>query len=90
MSAQTLREARDEAKLTQDELAALSGIAQATISALERGTRPNPTIDTVNRLAKALGIAPSSLRFSEPQPEATVDPSVDGEGHTVVDAPVVR
>lgn len=84
MSTQTLREARDAAGLTQDELAARSGVAQATISSLERGTRTNPTIDTVARLAEALGIAPSGLRFSEPQPEATVDPDDDSQGHTAI------
>lgn len=61
----TLREARELAGMTQDELAQRSGIAQATISGIECGSRPNPTMDTVERLAKALGVAPFSLRFSE-------------------------
>ena len=83
MSAQTLREARGLAGLTQDQLAARSGVAQATISSLERGVRSNPTIDTVKRLAEALGVAPSSLRFSGPRLDRTVDPGDDRAGHGV-------
>lgn len=85
MRMQTLRAAREDAKLTQDELASLSGVAQATISSIERGTRPNPTIDTVERLAKALGIAPSNLRFSDPQPDGTLDRASDREGPSLPD-----
>ena len=82
MSLQTLREARDAAKLTQDELAAKSGVAQATISSLERGTRTNPTIDTVDRLAKALGIAPSKIKFPSPRTAAIGTHPYDRAGHT--------
>jgi len=81
MNAVTLREARKAASLTQEELENLSGVDQTTISRLERESAPKPTPDTVDRLAKALGIAPSRLRFSEPQPSGTVDPSDDSPGH---------
>ena len=84
----TLRAARERAGLTQDELAARSGVAQATISSLERGTRTNPTRDTQDRLAKALGIAPSDLRFSEPEPEAqSLAESPDRVGHSSASDP---
>jgi transcriptional regulator with XRE-family HTH domain len=87
MKTLTLREARDNARLTQDELAEKSGISQAAISAIERGARTNPTRDTQDRLAKALGIAPSELRFSEPEPESeNVTASSDRQGHEDVKA----
>lgn len=64
----TLREARKKAGLTQDELAAKSGIDQTTISSLETYRHTNPSDDTAKRLAKALRIRPVQLRFSEPEP----------------------
>lgn len=82
MKLRTLREARQKAGFTQDQLAAESGVKQSTISSLERGTRRRPAYNTVIRLAQALGIAPSRLRFSEPDPDAeTVAESPDKVGH---------
>jgi transcriptional regulator with XRE-family HTH domain len=67
-----LREARERAKLTQEQLAELAEVDQTTISRLETDPDPNPTMRTIKRLAKALKIAPSELRFSEPQPSGSV------------------
>jgi len=78
----TLKEARKRARLTQDELAAKSGVDQTTISSLETGRIKQPTDDTRVRLAKALRIAPSRLRFSEPDPDpVSVAATSDGAGH---------
>jgi transcriptional regulator with XRE-family HTH domain len=67
----TLGEARRRAELTQDELAALAGVDQTTISSLETGRKSSPRYETVIKLAKALGISPEQLRFGvEPAPEA--------------------
>lgn len=55
-----LRELRRERALAQEDLEAMSGVTQATISALEggkRGARPR----TVRRLAEALGVEPKKL-----------------------------
>jgi transcriptional regulator with XRE-family HTH domain len=41
---------------TQEQLAAESGVDQATISSLEVGRVKSPAFDTISRLAKALGI----------------------------------
>lgn len=49
-----LARARQEAGLTQSELALKSGLAQAVVSNIERGTS-NPTMRTLERLADALG-----------------------------------
>lgn len=59
----TLAQARKKAGLTQDQLAALSGVDQTTISSLETGRKDSPLFDTVLRLARALNVAPEQLRF---------------------------
>ena len=46
--------------MTQDELAATSGIDSANIRAYEKG-RAMPSIHTLLRIANGLGIAPSRL-----------------------------
>ena len=58
---------RRELHLTQQQLAARAGIAQAEISRIERG-RKSPTLDTFSTLAAALdlGFAPSKA----PEPVA--------------------
>lgn len=61
----SLREARRRRNFTQDELAARSGIDQTTISSLETGRHTNPTLDTIQRLADALGVSAARLSFSE-------------------------
>lgn len=77
----TLREARERAGLTQDELAARAEMDQSTISRLETDPNPNPTSKTIQRLAAALGIAPSKLQFTAPQPDASVAKGRDKAGH---------
>jgi transcriptional regulator with XRE-family HTH domain len=59
-----LRELRDTASLSQEELAELSGVSRATIAALELGNRkPHPK--TRRKLAKALGVEPVELMDPE-------------------------
>lgn len=67
--------------MTQDELAAKSNVDQTYISLVERLLRC-PSNDIRKRLAKALGIAPSRLRFSDPEPVASVKRRRDKAGHT--------
>lgn len=64
----TVREARYARRrpMTQDELAAKSGVDQTYISLVER-LRRNPSQDIKRRLAKALGMPQSSLRFGPPE-----------------------
>lgn len=54
-----LRQFRREAGLTQDELAARSGIAVRTIRRFETEARANPQLSTVRQLAKALDLPPA-------------------------------
>jgi transcriptional regulator with XRE-family HTH domain len=51
----TLKAMRDDAGLTQEALAAACEMRQGAISQLENGLVPNPSIDTVTKLATALG-----------------------------------
>jgi transcriptional regulator with XRE-family HTH domain len=57
----TLREARQQRKLTQEELAARSGVEQTTISNLETGRVQSPTWETVSRLCKVLRVKPEDV-----------------------------
>ena len=50
-----IKGARKTASLTQDELAARLGVTQAVIGQYERGIR-KPKMDTIQRIADALGI----------------------------------
>jgi transcriptional regulator with XRE-family HTH domain len=55
-----LRELRERAFLTQRELAAKSGIAQATVNRIELG-RQEARIGTARKLARGLGVEPQAL-----------------------------
>jgi transcriptional regulator with XRE-family HTH domain len=62
-----LREARERAGLTQQQLAERSGIAQSTISAYESGKR-EPGVDALGRLLRAAGYE-LTFRRRMPSPE---------------------
>ena len=59
-----LREARLGAGLSQSELEELSGIPKARLSRYENG-HVEPSIQTLNRLAKALNVSEASLLGDE-------------------------
>src|SRR5438105_1564342 len=50
-----LKKARQAAGLTLAALSKLTGMDQATLSRLENGRQPNPTVDTLWRYASAVG-----------------------------------
>ena len=56
-----LRTLREEKGLSQRALAAKVRLTQAYIAELETGTRTNPTMNTLRRLAKALGVPGEKL-----------------------------
>ena len=60
---------RQRRRLTQHELARISGVAQNTISKLETNIKARPVFETVATLAHALGINPLRLMFG-PDPAA--------------------
>jgi len=51
-----LRELREAAKLTQEDLAHEAGISTSTLSRIERGTY-QPRLDTLDKLAQALKVS---------------------------------
>ena len=55
-----LRHLRDEAGLTQEELAEAAGLSPRSVSDLERGIHPTARKDTAELLAGALGLAESA------------------------------
>lgn len=56
-----IRELRKKKKLTQERLAELAGIDYKHIQLLESKNPPAAKIDTIEKLAKAFKISPSSL-----------------------------
>ena len=62
----TLRAHRD---LNQEQLSQAADVPRQIISGLEKGTRPRPEDETVERLARALGVTPRQLRGCDPIPE---------------------
>ena len=61
-----LRSARQQAGLSQDELAHLAGLHRTFVSLLERGLR-NPTLDTILKLCRALDLEPGAFVSSVEQ-----------------------
>lgn len=57
---QNIRHARQNADMTQDQLAEKSGVSQGHLSAIERGTF-EPKLRTIIRLSKALKVRAASL-----------------------------
>jgi len=57
---QNLRAARLQKKLSQEVLAQKAGLSVSYVSMLERGQR-TPPLDTLETLAKALGVPPLNL-----------------------------
>jgi transcriptional regulator with XRE-family HTH domain len=85
--AANLRHLRGEQGRSLSELARASGIAKATLSALEAG-KGNPTIETLSSLATALGVPFGDLLASgEPEPvhvvRAAEGTSVPGTANTL-------
>ena len=64
-----LRQARKARRVSQLELAGRTGVAHSTVVRIERG-QSNPTIETVEKVAEALGVDPKWLAFGD-EPERT-------------------
>lgn len=63
-----LRTLRIQRRLSQEDLARLSEVAQNTISKLETNAHSRPSAMTVFALARVLTVAPETLRFG-PDPK---------------------
>jgi len=60
-----LREAREEKRLTQEELSAKSGVSRQTIIAIETVEGYNTTFNTLVKLADALGMTVDQIFFAD-------------------------
>lgn len=60
-----LASARRRSKLSQKALALASDMDQSYVCGVEKGRRPTPRPDAVDRLVAALGLAPDSTRSNE-------------------------
>jgi transcriptional regulator with XRE-family HTH domain len=68
-----LKEAREAARLTQEQLAVRAGLTASTVAKLERRKRPpDPSWSTVQKIARALGVDESAFRDQDlfPREEA--------------------
>ncbi len=54
-----IRDIREAAKISQDELAERSGVSRQTISAIETGRATSVTTGTLEAIAKALNVSVS-------------------------------
>ncbi len=59
--ARNVRQLREKRSMTQDELAAASGVGQSTISQIEAGVSTDARVSTVEALASALGVTVADL-----------------------------
>jgi transcriptional regulator with XRE-family HTH domain len=59
--ATVIRQLRERADLTQEELAKRAKITRSHLSLLEAGHRKNPSLDVLKRLARALGVPVGEL-----------------------------
>ena len=58
---ETIRKYRLQKEMSQDKLSKLADVAFHTIVKIESGDTPNPTIDTVKKIAGALGMGVDEL-----------------------------
>ena len=58
-----VKELREKKRMTQDELAAKSGVSRSLICMLESGERTTTTTSTIEKLADALGVSVKSIFF---------------------------
>lgn len=54
--AKTVKKLREKAGLSQEKLARLADVSNNTLINIEAGKQDNPTIDTLKKVAKALGV----------------------------------
>ena len=58
---ENLKRFRSVKKISQDRLSKLTDLSLNTIVNVESGTNPNPTIETLSKIANALGVSVDDL-----------------------------
>lgn len=53
---ENIKKYRNKKKISQDKLSKLAGIAFHTIAKIESGATPDPRLDTMKKIANALGV----------------------------------
>lgn len=56
-----LKKLRQEKGISQDRLSKLADLSLNTVVTVESGVNPNPTIETLTKIAKALGVGVDDL-----------------------------
>jgi DNA-binding XRE family transcriptional regulator len=56
-----IKKYRNKLGISQDRLSKLADVTYNTIIKIESGTNTNPTIDTLTKIAKALGVSVDDL-----------------------------
>ena len=56
-----IRKIRQKKKISQDRLSKEANLALNTIVKIETGESPNPTVETIEKIAKALGVSTGDL-----------------------------
>ena len=59
--AKNLKKVRQDKGISQDRLSKLADLSLNTVVTVESGANPNPTIETLTRIAKALDIGVDDL-----------------------------
>ena len=59
--AKTVKRLREKMGLSQEKLARLADVSNNTIINIEAGKQDNPTINTLSKIAKALGVSVDEL-----------------------------
>jgi transcriptional regulator with XRE-family HTH domain len=59
--AKNIRQVRKKQKLSQDKLSKLASVAYNTVVKIESGENPNPTIETLRKIASALKVGVDDL-----------------------------
>ncbi|PIP63126.1 hypothetical protein COW98_00305 [Candidatus Roizmanbacteria bacterium CG22_combo_CG10-13_8_21_14_all_35_9] len=58
---ENIKKARNKKDISQDRLSKMADVAYNTIIKIESGTIKNPTIDTLSKIANALGVKVDDL-----------------------------
>ena len=74
----TIRELRESKKMTLEQLAVRAHVSMFTISRLETG-RNIPRCNTLEAIAKVLGVKPSEIQFPEVRPDTKLLPKGKSE-----------
>ena len=59
--AKNIKNIRQEKGVSQDRLSKLADLSLNTVVTVESGANPNPTIETLSKIAKALGVRVEDL-----------------------------